>query len=262
MNLLIIIISLYISITIHELGHYLASKAFNVPVKTFCIGIGPKLIAFNKFNTNFILKPLPISGYITHECEDLDKISLIKEWTIQLAGVTLNLVVAFISLSIFLNKSLIVNSKIIFTKLLLPTFTEQFKISNNIGSEVALSSTLPEALNVFNPNQYILVFIAINITLFCINLLPLPIFDGGKLIMSILRRWGSKSPKRARITKRVNYFIYPLCSLLLIFPILINESLKNPSVIQIFLYVVNGILFYLLFKVIKETDIYKRIIKK
>lgn len=66
MNLFIILILIYISVLIHELGHYLASKFFKIPVITFCIGNGPTLLKFNKFNTEFIFKLIPLKVYISN----------------------------------------------------------------------------------------------------------------------------------------------------------------------------------------------------
>jgi len=262
MNLFIFIISLYISILIHELGHYLTSKFFKIPVKTFCIGVGPKLLTFSKFNTKFIFKPIPVGGYITSDPKDLDKINFIKEWIIKLAGVTVNLFATIISLSIFLNKSFLTVLGLLLTKILIPQFSNSLNISSYFGSEVAISSTLPELLNISNPSQFALIFAAINIGLFCFNLLPLPILDGGQLIMSIIRRWGNKSPKRAKVTEKISSFIYLFCWILLISPFFINEALKFITPIQIFLYTIMIILNMLLFRAIKETQLYKNIIKK
>lgn len=262
MKIFIIIISLYISVLIHELGHYLTSKFFKIPVTTFCIGNGPTLLTFNKFNTKFIFKPIPFTGYISNEPKDLDKISFIKEWIILLAGVTVNLIACVISLSIFYNKSFLTTFNLLITKILIPQFNNLLNISNHFGSNHAISSTFTETLNNFNQNEFFLVFAAFNLILFCFNLLPLPILDGGQLIMSIIRRWGNKSPKRAKVTEKISSIIYLFCWILLISPLFINEALKLATPIQIFLYTIMVVLNILLFRVIKETQLYKSIIKK
>ena len=71
MSIINFTIAMYLSIFIHELGHYLSCKAFKVPVKTFSIGFGPKLFRFKKFNTDFTFKLIPMGGYIYNDDNDL-----------------------------------------------------------------------------------------------------------------------------------------------------------------------------------------------
>ena len=110
--------------------------------------------------------------------------------------------------------------------------------------------------------MFLLVFASLNLFLFALNILPLPILDGGQLIMSIIRRWGNKSLHRKNVTKKISNIIYLICYILLLSPLLINEFLRYFHPIQIFLFSVIVILISLLFKVITETNIYKNIIKK
>ncbi|MFR4053299.1 MAG: site-2 protease family protein [Clostridium perfringens] len=262
MSIINFTIAMYLSIFIHELGHYLSCKAFKVPVKTFSIGFGPKLFRFKKFNTDFTFKLIPMGGYVYNDDNDLNKINIIKEYIIILSGVFINIIAAIISFSLLLDKSLIFIVSSIFTNILPQFLLKLMNLSNILGSELALSSTLPEILNNSNSNMFLLVFASLNLFLFALNILPLPILDGGQLIMSIIRRWGNKSLHRKNVTKKISNIIYLICYILLLSPLLINEFLRYFHPIQIFLFSVIVILISFLFKVITETNIYKNIIKK
>ena len=62
MSILISIIALSVIIFIHELGHFLVSKFFGVPVREFSIGMGKRIFSFVKGNTRYSLKLLPLGG--------------------------------------------------------------------------------------------------------------------------------------------------------------------------------------------------------
>ena len=87
MTILMFILILVFSITIHELGHYIASKIFGVKVRKFCIGLGLKVFAFKKWDTQFEFRLLPLGGVIESDTSEIDRISIFKEWVIDLSGV-------------------------------------------------------------------------------------------------------------------------------------------------------------------------------
>ncbi len=111
MTLIYFIIALGILIFVHELGHFLAARAFGVKVETFSIGFGPKLFKFNCCETEFTVSLIPLGGYVKMAGEDPD--SPLKSpdefyakppWqriVIALAGPLMNLMlaVAFFTLS-------------------------------------------------------------------------------------------------------------------------------------------------------------------
>lgn len=50
-------------ITSHELGHFVVAKLSGVTVIEFAIGMGPKLFSFQRGETKYTLRALPIGGY-------------------------------------------------------------------------------------------------------------------------------------------------------------------------------------------------------
>ena len=51
-------------VIIHELGHFLFCKLFGVYVKTFSIGIGPKMVRKRWGETEYVLSAIPFGGYV------------------------------------------------------------------------------------------------------------------------------------------------------------------------------------------------------
>ena len=70
-SLLSIIVLLGVIIGIHELGHFLAARKFNVHVIRFKIGFGKTLVSrFDKQGTEFSIGLLPLGGYVQMLGED------------------------------------------------------------------------------------------------------------------------------------------------------------------------------------------------
>lgn len=59
-----------IMILIHELGHFIAAKAFGVKVNEFALGMGPKLFSRQKGETLYSVRVIPIGGFCAMEGED------------------------------------------------------------------------------------------------------------------------------------------------------------------------------------------------
>ncbi|HET6345264.1 MAG TPA: site-2 protease family protein [Myxococcota bacterium] len=51
-------------VTFHELGHFLVAKAFNVKVLRFSLGMGPRLLALRRGETEYTVSLLPLGGYV------------------------------------------------------------------------------------------------------------------------------------------------------------------------------------------------------
>lgn len=51
-------------IFVHELGHFLVAKLFDVKVIRFSIGFGPKVIGYTRGETEYVICALPLGGYV------------------------------------------------------------------------------------------------------------------------------------------------------------------------------------------------------
>jgi regulator of sigma E protease len=62
----VLVFALVISIlvVVHELGHHLMAKWFRVPVEVFSVGFGPKVFAVRYGETEYRLSAIPFGGYV------------------------------------------------------------------------------------------------------------------------------------------------------------------------------------------------------
>ena len=112
LSIVLFLIALGILVAIHEFGHFIAAKIFNIYCSDFSIGFGPKIIKHKrkKGETTFSLGIVPFGGYVQMYGEgvelpegvtvskerSLEGISRWKKVIIFLAGITMNFILAFI----------------------------------------------------------------------------------------------------------------------------------------------------------------------
>ena len=63
-TVLLTVIMFGILITIHEFGHYIVARSFNVGITEFAIGMGPKIFSWKGKKNIFSLRLFPIGGYV------------------------------------------------------------------------------------------------------------------------------------------------------------------------------------------------------
>lgn len=115
-EILVFVFTLGIIITLHELGHLIAAKLFNVYCKEFAIGMGPKLWSKQGKETEYSIRALPIGGYVAMagETDEEDEfpddlpfertlpgIHPLKRIVVYLAGIIMNIVLFVLAFTIF-----------------------------------------------------------------------------------------------------------------------------------------------------------------
>jgi regulator of sigma E protease len=58
------LVALSFLILVHELGHFLVARWFNVKVLAFSLGFGKKLLKFQRGETEYALSAVPLGGYV------------------------------------------------------------------------------------------------------------------------------------------------------------------------------------------------------
>ncbi len=113
MNVLIIIFGVLLFnliIFVHEFGHFFWAKKFGVKVNEFALGMGPKILKFQKGETVFSLRLFPIGGFCAMEGEDeesddpnaFEKKPAWQKAIIVAFGAVMNLILGFIMTLILL----------------------------------------------------------------------------------------------------------------------------------------------------------------
>ena len=67
---IVVVVVLGLMIFIHELGHFMAAKAFGVRVLVFSLGFGKRLLHFTKGGTDYRISALPFGGYVKMAGDD------------------------------------------------------------------------------------------------------------------------------------------------------------------------------------------------
>jgi len=98
-------------IFIHELGHFLAAKASGVQVNEFSMFMGPALVKWQRGETQYSIRCIPLGGYCAMEGEDTDtdnprsfqKAAWWKRLCILLAGAAMNFIAGFLIFALVLS---------------------------------------------------------------------------------------------------------------------------------------------------------------
>ncbi len=77
MSLIYFTVLIGVLIFVHEFGHFIFAKAFDVKVLRFSIGFGPRLLGFTYGETEYVVCVLPLGGYVQmhgHTFESMEDI--------------------------------------------------------------------------------------------------------------------------------------------------------------------------------------------
>lgn len=111
MYIVLAILAFSVLIIVHELGHFLMAKANGVKVEEFSLGMGPKLFSIKGKETVYLIKALPIGGYVKmlgDEGESTDPRAFnfkspLRKLSIVIAGPIMNLILGIILFAIVAN---------------------------------------------------------------------------------------------------------------------------------------------------------------
>lgn len=67
------VVVLGVLIFIHELGHFLAARKLGVTVLRFSLGFGPRVVGFQRGETDYCLSLVPLGGYVKMLGEDREE---------------------------------------------------------------------------------------------------------------------------------------------------------------------------------------------
>ena len=187
-------------ILVHEGGHLLAARLASIPVRTFSIGFGPRLIGFTRRGVDYRLSLIPLGGYIEPAVstqEELYAIGLYRRIIFTLGGVFANIVFAVLMLFIYrmLSEDMPVASAL--SGACRNTLSFIVLIASSIPALFTKSSELAGIIGVvrqggtFMAGNFHQIFSfagLLSLNLAVINLLPLPVLDGGKALFYILEK--------------------------------------------------------------------------
>jgi len=182
-------------IVVHELGHLMAARLIGVPVASFSVGFGPKLWKRRHGQVEYSLRAFPLGGFVmpaTDEWE-FNAIPLYKRLIFFLGGPLANLLV---TLPIFALLNVLARGLSAYQLLVAP-FGQLFAACGQFLGMLPVLLTQPESLSgvvgiVVEGGRLAEAGLAwefglsLSISLAVLNLLPIPVLDGGQITMSCL----------------------------------------------------------------------------
>ncbi len=200
MNYILAILLIGLVILFHELGHFVAARIVGIPIKIFSVGFGPALWKREKGVTEYRLALIPIGGYVMPAIdneEDLFQLSVYQRVVMTIGGPLASLILAVISFSLIniftgslsLKAILIVpvtQTLAIFYQMLL-SLPGLFSNHRQLSGVVGIVAQWGQVFGVDLIKGFSFTAI-ISINLAFLNLLPLPIFDGGKIMLYLLEK--------------------------------------------------------------------------
>lgn len=145
----------------HEFGHFIVAKLNNVKVEEFSLGMGPKIIGIKGKETEYLIKALPIGGYVkmlgeeekTDDPRAFSNKSPLRRLSIVSAGPITNVLLAIVLLAIIGFKTGVTTTQVSSVVENTPAYTAGIMVNDTIkeinGNKI---STWEELSNTINTN--------------------------------------------------------------------------------------------------------------
>ena len=187
-------------ILVHELGHHLAGRSVKIPIARFSVGFGPRLCGFRRGGTEYCLSAVPLGGYVLPDVEDEDQFSRVpigRRLAFFVGGPLANLLLAvplFAVLNVlsdgFSLAAVTVTpifqtwDAVVQLLLCIPMlFAQPEAVTGVVGIVVEGGAFI--GLDLERAIQFT---ILLSLNLAILNLLPIPVLDGGKIVLLAVER--------------------------------------------------------------------------
>ena len=207
MDYVIILLALSALIFIHESGHFLAAYLVGIPIEIFSLGFGPKLLSTQKGRTEYRISLIPLGGYVLPEIideKDFYNIPVSKRILFALGGPLSNIFLAILLLAILNISQSGFNFNNFLIAPLAQTLNFFYRFCCSVPGLFSEPANVSGVVGIFIQGRNfigtgmigILSFPAIlSLNLAVLNLLPIPVLDGGKIFLYLLEKINPKTIK-------------------------------------------------------------------
>ncbi len=190
------LVLLSLLVVVHEAGHFLAARLMGIPISAFAVGLGPKLWSRRWGRTEYSFRAFPLGGFVLPEVADAEEfraIPLKRRLVYFLGGPLANLAVA-VPLVGILNG---IKGGSTFYSIAIAPFGQVLTYCGQMLSFLPAMFAQPAALSgvvgivvkggqLAKSGMLLELAISLSISLAVLNLLPLPVLDGGQILMGSL----------------------------------------------------------------------------
>ena len=200
MGYIIAVLLIGFLILIHELGHFLAARFVKIPVARFSIGFGRRLCGFRRGETDYCLSVFPLGGYVLPDIEDEDQFFRVpagRRLVFFLSGPLANLLLP-LPLFAMLN---VLSDGFSLAAITITPIVQTWTAVVQLVSSIPMLFTQPEAVTGvvgivveggafvgLSLERAVQFTILLSLNLAILNLLPIPILDGGKIALLVAER--------------------------------------------------------------------------
>ncbi len=200
MNYALAVFAIGFIILAHELGHLIAAKLAGIPVRVFSVGFGPKLFAMKRGGTEYRLSLVPLGGYVMPDIEDEEsffRFSISRRIALTAGGPAASLLVPFFCFAL----SDVLRSGPTLASFLIEPLSQTITVFMKTASIIPLLFSHHGELSgiagivsqggrfIGTDGHNLLHFTALmSINLAVLNLLPIPVLDGGKILLYAMEK--------------------------------------------------------------------------
>jgi regulator of sigma E protease len=207
MTYLLAVILIGLLILIHELGHFLAARWVGIPVQRFSIGFGPRLLGRTWGETEYWISAVPLGGYVMLAVEDEQayfRIPLGKRLAFSFGGPLANLLLPVLLFAILnvlggqLSLHAVVVAPVIQTGETLGELLAMIpQLLSRPGAVSGVVGIVVQGGHFIGTDATAALRFAILLTLnlAVLNLLPIPVLDGGKIVLHLLEKLHPKATR-------------------------------------------------------------------
>jgi regulator of sigma E protease len=198
MSYLGILALLSLLIVIHEAGHFFAAKSVGIPVAAFAVGFGPKLWARRWGRTEYSLRAFPLGGFVLPDIDDEAEFRAIplRRRLVYFVGGPLANLAAAVPLFALLNgmrNGFSLNGTVIapFAQVVGSCGALLAALPGMFAKPAALSGVVGivvEGGRLAHSGRLVEVAISLTLSLAVLNLLPVPVLDGGQVVLGCLEQ--------------------------------------------------------------------------
>ena len=210
MSYLGVILLLGLLILIHEAGHLAAAKWTGIPVESFAVGFGPKVWARRWRSTEYSLRAFPLGGFVLPAAqeEEFRAIPLRKRLVFFISGPLANLAAALPLFALLYAGARGVSFYGVFVapfRLLAAACWQLLSFLPSLlthpKSLTGVVGIVVEGGPVVHSGRTLELAISLTVSLAVLNLLPIPILDGGQILLGTLEEIFPRTVKlRAPLT--------------------------------------------------------------